>query len=173
MHAISQHECLSLANGLLLVQMFSQADKLRKRILESQNWKSNANLPNEYLNNRIFRSSPCNWSPPPPYFFIFIFLKLLINPKKLVALSLWFTNYIFRSWQLIFGTSRSRGEHDMHTLPVGCKQIYFCTEYLCSCEWLPNFLIMLSLCLRCFSADCKITALGKSKITWTGRGEKL
>ncbi len=29
MHAIGQHECLSLANGLLLVQMFSQADKLR------------------------------------------------------------------------------------------------------------------------------------------------
>ncbi len=29
MHAIGQHERLSLANGLLLVQMFSQADKLR------------------------------------------------------------------------------------------------------------------------------------------------
>ncbi len=50
MHAIGQHERLSLANGLLLVQMFSQADKLRtvlrgmpgvkkkkKRIFESQN----------------------------------------------------------------------------------------------------------------------------------------
>ncbi len=62
MHAIGQHERLSLANGLL--QMFSQADKLRtisrgcqvfkkkkkKRIFESQNWKSNANPPNEYLN---------------------------------------------------------------------------------------------------------------------------
>ncbi len=29
MHAIGQHERLSWANGLLLVQMFSQADKLR------------------------------------------------------------------------------------------------------------------------------------------------
>ncbi len=29
MHAIGQHERLSLANGLLLVQMFSQAEKLR------------------------------------------------------------------------------------------------------------------------------------------------
>ncbi len=29
MHIIGQHERLSLANGLLLVQMFSQADKLR------------------------------------------------------------------------------------------------------------------------------------------------
>ncbi len=29
MHAIGQHERLSLVNGLLLVQMFSQADKLR------------------------------------------------------------------------------------------------------------------------------------------------
>jgi hypothetical protein len=29
MHAIGQHERLSLSNGLLLVQMFSQADKLR------------------------------------------------------------------------------------------------------------------------------------------------
>ncbi len=72
MHAIGQHERLSLANGLL--QMFSQADKLRtvsrgmpgvnkkiikkKRIFESQNWKSNANPPNEYSNNRIFWSSP-------------------------------------------------------------------------------------------------------------------
>ncbi len=59
MHAIGQHQRLSLANGLL--QMFSQADKLRtvssgmpgvkkkkkKRIFESQNWKSNANPPNE------------------------------------------------------------------------------------------------------------------------------
>ncbi len=62
MHAIGQHQRLSLANGLL--QMFSQADKLRtvsrgmpgvqknkknkKRIFESQNWKSKANPPNEY-----------------------------------------------------------------------------------------------------------------------------
>ncbi len=71
MHAIGQHERLSLANGLLLVQMFSQADQLRtvsrgmpgvkkkrKRIFESQNWKLNANPPNEYSNNRIFWSSP-------------------------------------------------------------------------------------------------------------------
>ncbi len=72
MHAIGQHERLSLANGLLLVQMFSQADKLKtvsrgmpgvkrkkkKRIFESQNWKSNANPPNEYSNNLIFWSSP-------------------------------------------------------------------------------------------------------------------
>ncbi len=29
MHAIGQQEHLSLVNGLLLVQMFSQADKLR------------------------------------------------------------------------------------------------------------------------------------------------
>ncbi len=73
MHAIGQHKRLSLANGLL--QMFSQADKLRtvsrgipgvkkkrkkkrKRIFESQNWKSNANPPNKYSNNRIFWSSP-------------------------------------------------------------------------------------------------------------------
>ncbi len=62
MHAIGQHQRLSLANGLL--QMFSQADKLRtvsqgmpgvkkkkkEKIFESQNWKSNANPPNEYLN---------------------------------------------------------------------------------------------------------------------------
>ncbi len=66
MHAIGQHERLSLANGLL--QMFSQADKLRtvSRVMpgvqkkkekkkeyskfESQNWKSNANPPNEYSN---------------------------------------------------------------------------------------------------------------------------
>ncbi len=73
MHAIGQHERLSLANGLLLVQMFSQADKLRTvsrgmpgvkkkkkgySKFESQNWKSNANPPNEYSNNRIFWSSP-------------------------------------------------------------------------------------------------------------------
>ncbi len=63
MHATGQHERLSLANGLLLVQMFSQADKLRtvsrgmpgvkkinKSKFESQNWKSNANPPNEYSN---------------------------------------------------------------------------------------------------------------------------
>ncbi len=75
MHAIGQHERLSLANGML--QMFSQADKLRpvsrgmpgkkkkkkkKRIFKSQNWKSNANPPNEYSNNRIFWSSP-NYHP--------------------------------------------------------------------------------------------------------------
>ncbi len=29
MHAIGQHERLSLANGLLLVEMFCQAEKLR------------------------------------------------------------------------------------------------------------------------------------------------
>ncbi len=29
MHAIGQHESVSLANGLLLVQMINQADKLR------------------------------------------------------------------------------------------------------------------------------------------------
>ncbi len=54
MHAIGQHQRLSLANGLL--QMFSQADKLRtvsrgmpgvKKKFESQNWKSNANPTNE------------------------------------------------------------------------------------------------------------------------------
>ncbi len=65
MHAIGQHERLSLVNGLL--QMFSQADKLRTvsrgmpgvkkklRIFESQNWKSNAN---PRTNIRIFWSSP-------------------------------------------------------------------------------------------------------------------
>ncbi len=71
MVAIGQHQRLSLVNGLL--QMFSQADKLRtvsrwmpgvkkkkkkKRIFESKNWKSNANPLNEYSNNRIFWSSP-------------------------------------------------------------------------------------------------------------------
>ncbi len=56
MHAIGQHQRLSSAKGLL--QRFSQADKLRtisrgmpgvkkKTIFESQNWKSNANPPNE------------------------------------------------------------------------------------------------------------------------------
>ncbi len=64
MHAIGQHQRLSLVNGLL--QMFSQADKLRtvsqgmpgvkkkkkkkKKIFESQNWKSNANPLKEYSN---------------------------------------------------------------------------------------------------------------------------
>ncbi len=70
MHAIGQHERLSV--GLLLVQMFSQADKLRtgsrgmpgvkkKKDIRNSNLKiekSNANPPNEYSNNRIFWSSP-------------------------------------------------------------------------------------------------------------------
>ncbi len=60
--AIGRHERLSLVNGLLLVQMFSQVDKLRtvsrgmpgvrekrkEKIFESQNLKSNANPPDEY-----------------------------------------------------------------------------------------------------------------------------
>ncbi len=66
MHAIGQHERLSLENSLL--QMFSQVDKLRtvsrgmpgvkkkKRIFESQNWKSNANPQNEYSNNVIMHN---------------------------------------------------------------------------------------------------------------------
>ncbi len=50
MHAIGQHQRLSSAKGLL--QSFSQADKLRTVSrgmpgVKSQNWKSNANPPNE------------------------------------------------------------------------------------------------------------------------------
>ncbi len=67
MLAIGQHQRLSLANGLL--QMFSQADKLRtvsrgmpgvqkKKKKDIRISKLNANPPNEYSNNRIFWSSP-------------------------------------------------------------------------------------------------------------------
>ncbi len=71
MHAIGQHERLSLANGMLLVQMFSQADKLRtvsrgmpgvqkkkKKKKGYSNLKIENQMPTHRTNIRIFWSSP-------------------------------------------------------------------------------------------------------------------
>ncbi len=69
MHAIGQHERLSLANGLLLVQMFSQADKLRtvsrgmpgvkkkKKDIRNSNLKIENRMPTHRTNIRIIEYS--------------------------------------------------------------------------------------------------------------------
>ncbi len=69
MHAIGQHERLSLANGLLLVQMFSQADKLRtvsrgmpgvkkkKKDIQNSNLKIENRMPTHRTNIRIIEYS--------------------------------------------------------------------------------------------------------------------
>ncbi len=68
MHAIGQHERLSLANGLLLVQMFSQADKLRtvsrgmpgvqkKPDIRNSNLKIESRMPTHRTNIRIIEYS--------------------------------------------------------------------------------------------------------------------
>ncbi len=67
MHAIGQHERLSLANGLLLVQMFSQADKLRTvsggcQVLKKKEKKKDIRISKLNIEcqttERIFWSSP-------------------------------------------------------------------------------------------------------------------
>ncbi len=76
MHAKGQHVSLSLANGLLLVQMFSQADKLRtvsqgmpgirerKKSINNGclnlNLKSNANPPDKYSGSALMHTWPIN-----------------------------------------------------------------------------------------------------------------
>ncbi len=70
MHAIGQHERLSLANSLLLVQRFSQADKLRtvsrgmpgvkkkkKKDIRNLNLEIENRMPNHRTNIRIIEYS--------------------------------------------------------------------------------------------------------------------
>ncbi len=58
MHAIGQHERLSLANGLLLVQMFSQADKLRTVSRGMPGVKNKIKIKNRNSNLKIENRMP-------------------------------------------------------------------------------------------------------------------
>ncbi len=90
MHAIGQHERLPLANSLLLVQMFSQADKLRtislgmpgvqkkrkEKDIRNSNLKIENRMPTHRTNIRIIEySGPALHSTRSKVFFIYYIIK--------------------------------------------------------------------------------------------------